>query len=195
MDNSDIKVLFDKTFGKYIPLSEEANNYLSTNFQLKTYASREMIVEGGNYAKYFYFVLSGVQALYLINEKGEKIILGFSFRGSPSGAFDSFVTGEPSHFFLEALTPSTMIGITKQQWDELFDRFPEFYQWRAHFMEDLLLGRISREVEMMTLAAKERFDAFVKRCPQELLQIPQKYLASYLNMKPETFSRLRALRD
>ena len=187
--------LFLSVFSKYITLSDEANEFLYQKFKTKEYAAREMIVESGGYARYFYFVLSGVQAIYLLNERGEKVIFGFSFRGSPSGAFDSFIRQEPSNFFLEALTPSKMIGITKPDFDELFNRFPEFYQWRAHFMEDILLGRISREAELSTFSAKKRFDAFVKRCPPELLDIPQKYLASYLNMTPETFSRLRAFRD
>ncbi|WP_424962327.1 Crp/Fnr family transcriptional regulator [Ekhidna sp.] len=187
--------LLQSTFGKYISISEEACEFLFQKFKPKEYAARKMIVESGGYARYFYFVLSGVQAIYLLNEKGEKVIFGFSFKGSPSGAFDSFIRNEPSNFFLEALTPSKLIGITKPDFDELFHRFPEFYQWRAHFMEDILLGRISREAELSTYSAKKRFDAFIKRCPPELLEIPQKYLASYLNMTPETFSRLRALRD
>ncbi|WP_420317583.1 Crp/Fnr family transcriptional regulator [Ekhidna sp.] len=193
--NSAIKNLFDQNFGKYTSLTRTEYDFLEQNFHEFEYSQREMIVEGGNYSKYFYFVLSGVQALYLINDKGEKVVLGFSFQGSPSGAFDSFVSGEPSHFFLEALTDSVMIGINKTKFDELFQQFPAFYKWRAHFMENILLGRISREVEMMTLSAKDRFNAFIKRCHPELLQIPQKFLASYLNMKPETFSRLRAIKD
>ncbi len=46
--------------------------------------------------------------------------------------------------------------------------------------------------EYRVLNSKERYISFMKRCPDELRIIPQKYLASYLNMKPETFSRLRA---
>ena len=190
-----IKQLFESVFGQYITLSNEAVEFLQNHFIQKAYAAREMIVESGGYARYFYFVLSGVQAIYLLNEKGEKVIFGFSFKGSPSGAFDSFIRQEPSNFFLEALTSSTMIGITKSDFDLLFKKFPEFYRWRAHFMEDILLGRISREVELSTFSAKKRFDAFTKRCPPELLEIPQKYLASYLNMTPETFSRLRAIQN
>lgn len=169
--------------------------FLDQHYKVKEYAAREMIVESGGFGRYFYFVLSGVQALYVLNEKGEKVIFGFSFQGSPSGAFDSFIQQKPSNFFLEALTSSYMIGITKSDFDELFIRFPEFYKWRAHFMEEILLGRMSREMELSTYTAKQRFDAFVKRCPSELMEIPQKYLASYLNMTPETFSRMRALRD
>ncbi|MEO1254350.1 MAG: Crp/Fnr family transcriptional regulator, partial [Bacteroidota bacterium] len=169
--------------------------YLFEHFKEMEYDQKDFLVEGGSTAKYFYFALSGVQAGYLINSKGEKVIFGFSYKGSPSGIYDSFITQTPSNYFMEALTPSRLIAIKKERYDELFEHFPEFYEWRTHFMEAILFGRGKREVEMLTLTAKERFDVFIKRCPDELLQIPQKYLASYLNMKPETFSRLRALRD
>lgn len=131
----------------------------------------------------------------MINNKGEKVVFGFSYEGSVSGIYDSFVTQTPSFYFMEALTVSEVIAITKEKYDELFERFPEFYRWRALFMEEILFGRGKREVEMLTLSAKERYDAFINRCPFELLQIPQKYVASYLNMKPETFSRLRSIRE
>ena len=193
--NPEIKSIIDANFGEHIPISDDAYQFLSENFTERAYAQREFLVEGGSIAKYFYFALSGVQAGYLINSKGEKVIFGFSYKGSPSEIYDSFITQKPSSFFMEALTPSRLIAINREKYDELFARFPEFYQWRTHFIETILFGRGSREVEMLTLTAKERFDAFIKRCPDELLQIPQKYLASYLNMKPETFSRLRAIRD
>ncbi|MEP1035496.1 Crp/Fnr family transcriptional regulator [Ekhidna sp.] len=189
------KSLFDATFGRYIAISEDAYSFLDDHFQLKKYTTKEMIVEGGGLARYFYLVISGVQCIYRLNEKGEKVVLGFSYSGNISGVYDSFLSEKPSELFLEALSPTEMIGITKQGYLELFEQFPEFYKWRTYFIESILFGRMSREVEVMSSTAKERFDAFTQRCPPELLQIPQKYLASYLNMTPETFSRLRALRD
>jgi hypothetical protein len=40
---------------------------------------------------------------------------------------------------------------------------------------------------------RERFIYFVNRNPELLQRVPQKYLASYLNIKPETFSRFKHL--
>lgn len=184
-----------KSFFKGIQISEQALKFLTSNFNEVEFKAREFIMEAGNVEKYFYLVLSGVQAIYIINSKGEKVILGFSFHGSPSGVFDSFITQKTSSLFLEALTPSQLLRISRDRFEQLFQDFPEFYKWRANFIEQILFGRLSRETEMLTYTAKERFDAFMKRCPPDLLQIPQKYLASYLNMQPETFSRLRAERD
>jgi len=158
----------------------------------KTFDRNELITESGQIEKYFYFVLEGVQALYLINDKGERVIFAFSYSGNFSGVFDSYLQNKPSAFFLEALTPSRMLGLPLESYLSLFERYPQFDRWGRVFFQRLLIGRINREVELLTLPAKERYIDFMRRCPEELLQIPQKFLASYLNMTPETFSRLRA---
>ena len=61
---------------------------------------------------------------------------------------------------------------------------------------DFNLLLVTKYASLADLApSKEKYDAFISRCPKELLVIPQKYLASYLGMTPETFSRLRAQRN
>ncbi|MEP0366282.1 MAG: Crp/Fnr family transcriptional regulator [Cyclobacteriaceae bacterium] len=189
---TDFKYLLRDNLGRFTNISDEAYDYLLRVFQVSELKQREFLTEAGSVERYFYFVISGVQAMYVISSKGEKVVLGFSYDGSPSGVYDSFIYESPSKYFMEALTPSRLIAINKQHYDELFERFPEFKDWRINFMEAILFGRAKREVEMVTMTAKERFDAFTARCPQQLLTIPQKYIASYLNMTPETFSRMRA---
>ncbi len=151
-----------------------------------------LITEAGKVERYFYFVLDGVQALYILNQKGEKVVLGFSYADGPSGVFDSFIAQQASSTFLEALKPSKLLRINLEDYHSLFEQFPEFHRWGHHFFRDVLFGRLFREVEILTMSAEERYIAFMQRCPEALKVIPQKYLASYLNMKPETFSRLRS---
>lgn len=173
----------------FTPEEEEEFVSLWHEFSFRQY---ELITEAGRIEKYFYVVVDGVQAIYLLNKKGEKVVLGFSYSGSPSGVFDSFIHQKPADTFLEALKPSRMLGILKKDYHALFDQHPKFYKWGHYFFQEILFGRLFREVELLTLSAEERYKAFMSRCPEELKVIPQKYLASYLDMKPETFSRLRA---
>jgi hypothetical protein len=49
------------------------------------------------------------------------------------------------------------------------------------------------DYDRLRLSSADRFVNFVRNNPDLLLRVPQKYLASYLNMKPETFSRLKHL--
>lgn len=129
--------------------------------------------------------------MYILTKSGDKKVIGFSFDGSFSGIYDSFLKETASHYFLEALTDSRLLRMSKIQYDTLFNLYPEFNEWGRIVHQELLIGRVQREVELITMDAKERFDVFMQRCPKKLLTVPQKYLASYVNMTPETFSRMR----
>ena len=189
MDSKHREVI--KNLFKGISFTPEEEKRFLNLWKLHTFKQNEIITEAGRLEKYFYVVLEGVQAIYLLNRKGEKVVLGFSYSGSPSGVFDSFIHQKPSDTFLEALKPSKLLAITRADYLSLFENFDGFHHWGHQFFRDILFGRLFREVELLTLSAEERYLAFMKRCPEELKVIPQKYLASYLNMKPETFSRLR----
>lgn len=175
-----------------LTFTDELTDFFVQHWKEKTFPRSALITEAGTVERYFYFIVEGVQAIYVINPKGQKVVLGFSYDNNFSGVYPSFLNKGASDYFLEALTPSKMMAISLDNFLSLYDRFPEFEKWGRLFHQHVILGRASREIELLTLPAKERYLQFMKRCPEELLQIPQKYLASYLNMKPETFSRLRA---
>ena len=88
--------------------SEQQANFLNL-WKEYTFKQNELITEAGRIEKYFYVVLEGVQAIYLLNQKGDKVVLGFSYTGSPSGIFDSFLHQKPADTFLEALKPFRQI--------------------------------------------------------------------------------------
>jgi CRP-like cAMP-binding protein len=183
--------ILSKAF-KPLDLNIEAHVEFFNAWEVVEFPRNSFITESGTVERYFYVVLSGVQAIYLIGRNGEKQVIGFSFDGSFSGVYDSFLDNSPSHYFLEALIPSKLLRINKTQYDRFFEIYPEFNYWGRIVHQQLLIGRVKREVELITMSSKERFDAFIGRCPEQLHRIPQKYLAWYLNMTPETFSRMRA---
>nr|WP_297918896.1 Crp/Fnr family transcriptional regulator [uncultured Allomuricauda sp.] len=181
-----------KAFFPQVHFEDLDESWFRSLWTAKDFNQYDLITEAGSIEHYFYFVLEGVQALYILNEKGQKVVLGFSYTGSPSGVFDSFISQTTSATFLEALKPSKLVGLRLSDYNRLFEVHPEFHKWGHLFFRSVLFGRLFREVELLTLSAEQRYITFMQRCPEELKVIPQKYLASYLNMKPETFSRLRA---
>ena len=58
-------------------------------------------------------------------------------------------------------------------------------------LEDLILQQMEREVDILTTSPKERYLRVLKRSPQLFQEIPNKYIANYLRMSAETFSRLK----
>lgn len=193
LDEDSIKLIKETFKGVEIP--EERESEFLSFWKEYTFSKKEIITGMHDIEKKLYLVKKGVQVIYLWNRGGEMVVLGFTFDGSLSGVYDSLLTRTPSKYDLLALSDSELLGINYEDYLRLFDLASGFEKWFRLFNQSILFGRHSREVELLTLNASERYRAFMKRCPDQLKEIPQKYLASYLNMKPETFSRLRASVD
>ncbi|WP_369806592.1 hypothetical protein [Tenacibaculum finnmarkense] len=58
------------------------------------------------------------------------------------------------------------------------------------FLNDFMYQQIEREIDLITYSPQKRFNRIFKRSPKLFQEIPQKYIASYLRMAPETLSRI-----
>ena len=179
---------------RYVTLSDAVWEDVRRRWRFRRVKKDTMLTKVQAIEPYFYFVLSGVQRLYYPSPDGNEVVLGFTFQDNFSGVYDSFIRQTPAQCYLQALTDSELLAICFTDMNELFDRYPCMERWGRLFVQDVLFGRVQREVELTTRTAEERYRDFMRRSPAPLRQIAQKHLASYLNMTPETFSRLRASR-
>jgi CRP-like cAMP-binding protein len=122
---------------------------------------------------------------------GEDICVGFAYDGSWSGEYASFITRKPARFDVVAITDSVLLGIRYADLQRLYQEVPVMERFGRLILEEVLVGRGVREVELLSLTAEERYRKLVARSPHLLQLVPQKDIASYLRMTPETFSRLR----
>lgn len=177
---------------RYVSLPDSAWKDIRRRWHVRRFRKDALLISPPTVETHFYFVLSGVQRLYYLSPEGNEAVLGFTFQHEFSGMYDSFIQQTPAQCHLQALTDSELLAIGLADMNELFDRYHCMERWGRLFLQEILFGRVLREVELSTRTAEERYRDFIHRSPAPLRQIPQKYLASYLNMTPETFSRLRA---
>jgi len=159
-----------------------------------TYSKGEFILQENQQEKYFRFVLEGIQVLYILH-KGKEIVLGFYYKGLVCSNFRSFLRKKPSELCIKTITPTKTLNISVDNYYKLFELSPDFQLWNRECYEYYIIDRFDRELDLLTLSAKERYDKFIVSCPDILHEIPQKYLASYLNMSQETYSRIRGLKN
>lgn len=183
-----------QAFEKYIQLSDSEWLDAQKRFTTLRFAKEQIITREGEVEPYFYFILKGIHRLYYLTPSGEEVTLGFSFDDNFSGVYDSFVTQNQSLYYLQSLTESEVLAISHADMHYLFDAYKSFERWGRLFIQQILSGRGKREVELAVQSAQQRYDAFISRMPALLQTIPQKYVASYLGMTPETYSRMRAKR-
>ena len=156
----------------------------------KTYNRGEFILRAGEVETQVHFVLEGTQTIhYLENDK--EICVGFGYPGTILIAYPSFITGKPSDFYLQAIKRTELVSLPYAAWKNLQETMPKFKDVWYRLTEQALLGMMEREVELHIASNAERYERLLKRSPQLLQQIPQRYVASYLKMEPETLSRLK----
>jgi CRP-like cAMP-binding protein len=185
--------LVKRTIGRYVHPAPVDWERILPLWHEHAFSRGAFICHEGQVEQRFYIVKSGVQRLSFPHD-GQDICVGFAYDGSWCGEYASFVTRKPARFDVVAVTDSVLIGIAYDDLQQLYTGLPVMERFGRLILEELLVGRAVREIEQLSLSADERYDRLVARSPQLLQLVPQKDIASYLRMTPETFSRLRKRR-
>jgi hypothetical protein len=109
------------------------------------------------------------------------------------GSVISFLTGQPSRYVLETIEPVTAYSLSKKDLDELYSTDKKWEKFGRKIITAFFLQVENQILDNIRYSTKERFINFMKHNPELVLRVPQKYLASYLEIQPETFSRLKHL--
>lgn len=136
-----------------------------------------------------YYVESGSLRIFVLNNDEEQIIR-FGYQKNLVAALDSYLSGKPSDLYIQALKKTVVRVITKVQIEEFLKEESHWLLW-VKILEDFVLQQMEREIDILTASAKERYNRVLKRSPQLFQQIPDKHIANYLRMTPETLSRLK----
>lgn len=137
-----------------------------------------------------YFIKNGSLRIYVVNEYEEHTIR-FGYQNNFIVSLDSFITEKPSDFYIQAIKKTNLKIITKKRFKDLINSNPELQNLWSNILEQLILQQLEREKDILTSSPIERYKRVLKRSPQLFQEIPNKYIADYLRMTPETLSRIK----
>ncbi|HLP11569.1 MAG TPA: Crp/Fnr family transcriptional regulator [Flavobacteriales bacterium] len=156
----------------------------------KTVAKGSYIIKAGDIEQHLYFIETGaVRVFYLTEFEEHTIRLGYT--GSIINSLSSFIKGTPSEFYIEALRKTELKVISKTDLRNLIHSSEENMRGYIDLIELLVTQQIEREIDLLITSPTERLERVLQRSPNVFQEIPLKYIASYLRMKPETLSRIR----
>lgn len=173
------------------PLAESEWESFLEGWQTVSYKRKTILTATGETEKYLYFVVDGVQRGFYANGEKEVTIV-FSYPYSFSGIIDSFLLQQPSKYFLETLTTSTLLRAPYRHIEKQMEICPGIERYVRKSLSFVVAGVLERQIELSCFSAEEKFRTLLKRSPHILQLIPHKYLASYLGLDPTTFSKLMA---
>jgi len=137
-----------------------------------------------------YFVAKGCLRIYFPDDHGNEICVGFGYPNTILSAFPSFLQEIPSEFGIQTLSKTQLLPISRTNFYDLKSRSKAIYEAWQFFLEEAVVGLIERESAMLIQDPRLRLQKLLKRSPHIFQLIPQKYIASYLRMQPETLSRI-----
>lgn len=150
----------------------------------------EYINKAGNTNTNLYYIVSGSLKIVLINE-GEEHIIRFGYKNNIVTSIDSFLTNHPSEFTIQTIKKTVVKVISKSSFMDFINQNKVHKTLWNRVMELLILQQLEREKDLLTISPKERYRRVLKRSPQLFQEIPNKHIALYLRMTPETLSRLK----
>lgn len=137
-----------------------------------------------------YFVESGSLRIFILDGSEEQIIR-FGYSDNIIVALDSFLSEKPSEFYIQALKKTVVKVIPKSAFYEFVEHSDENKKIFIKMLEELILQQMEREKDILTSSPKERYNRVLARSPRLFQEIPNRHIANYLRMSPETLSRLK----
>jgi CRP-like cAMP-binding protein len=159
-------------------------------FKEKEIPSKTILLFEGEIAAWAHFIKKGCLREWF-NKDGKDITFQFFFEGQVVASIDSFMSGQPSIYTLESIEPSTIISISKENFEQLKLVYPEFKEGFQKFIFQRFQNYSRLFLSRIKDTPRERYEDLIKNHPEIIKRIPQHYIASYLGITPISLSRIK----
>ncbi|MBK6383565.1 MAG: Crp/Fnr family transcriptional regulator [Chitinophagaceae bacterium] len=178
---------------KFIDLTDaEFEQVLLPVIKVRKFGKKELLTKAGDVENYFNFIIKGLIRKYY--QKGRhEINTQISTEGHIIHCQESYHSRQPSEYFIETIEPSVVVSITYNDLESIFAQSKKMEHLGRLVITHTMVLKDRWQIQLVKMTPRERFLTFVTKNPELMQRVPQKFLASYLNIKPETFSRFKHL--
>lgn len=178
---------------QFVPITDdEVKTIVLPSVSIKKFQKKDIITKAGDIENYINFIDKGVVIKYY-KMVAENKVIQIAIEGNLISCEESFYTRTPSEFFTEAVEPTVLISMSYDDLEKIFAANHSFERLGRLVTLHTMVLKGKWQMSFIRQTPRERFLKFVEDHPEILQRVPQKYLASYLNIKPETFSRFKHL--
>lgn len=183
------ELLFD-FISNYISLSEDEKNALISLNIFHSVKKGTNLLEEGEQSLNGYFVLKGCIRTYYIVDGEEKTT---AFYTEMEGVTPPCViTKKPSECYVATIEDSILTISDPSMEREMFEKFPKFETLCRVLSEELLIKEQINFNDFKTSSPEQRYQSLLSKRPDLIQRVPQHQLASFLGVKPQSLSRLKA---
>lgn len=182
-------ILFD-FISKYISLTEEEKNAIVSLDIFHSVKKGTTLLKEGEKSKASYFVLKGCIRTYYVLDGEEKTTAFYTEMEALTP--NCVINKTPSEYYVSCVEDSILLISNTDMEAEINSKFPKFETMCRLFAEELLAKQRIDFDEFKTSSPEQRYLNLLQKRPDLVQRVPQHQLASYLGIKPQSLSRLRA---
>lgn len=179
-------------FKNYIPLNEDEKKLFEGRVIQRNIKRRQMILQEGFVCKHYSFVVKGCFRMYGVDAKGTEHNIQFAAEEDWISDIGSFHTGKSSKLFIEAVEPSIILQIEKQDLYFLYKSVPKLDRIFKVIVENKFVELQNHVLQNISSTAQERYLNFLEQYPQLAQRLPNTQIASYIGITPEFLSKIRS---
>ena len=176
---------------RYSTMTHDELDILESIIVPQKYAKGEMILKEGEICRQFLYIDKGLVRQFYFKH-GKEVTEHFGQEQTIVMCIESLFKEEPTKLQVEALEPTTVYALPKADLERVAMHNVNIQiLYRKILEESLITSQIHADLVRFE-TAQDRYKKLCKLCPQVVLRAPLVYIASYLQMTPETLSRVRA---
>lgn len=157
----------------------------------KKLRKRQYLLQEGDISDYRAFIAKGCLRMYRVSNDGAEHIIRFAVENWWITDDESYNSGNPSKYTIDALEDSEVLLITKENLNALFKLIPKFQDLKDRLGAKRFEVSQSRILSNISETAEEKYADFIKVYPRFYSRVPLHMVASYLGLSRETLSRVR----
>jgi len=175
---------------KYSTMTHSELDILESILVPRKYLKGQMILSEGEVCKDLLYVAKGMTRKFYF-KNGKELTEHMSVEGGIVMCIESLFKEEPTRLQIEALEPTWVFAMPKARLEEVaLHNVNIQILYRKMLEESLIVSQVHADLVRFE-TSQDRYQKMCKIMPQVILRAPLIYIASYLQMTPETLSRVR----
>ncbi len=176
---------------RHLPLTDADTAILLSYFKRVKYRRNEILLQSGTVAKEVFFVVNGLLHQYYIDDAGNERTCDFTFENKFVTDLEGFSHKTPSASSIKALKNTDCMVITCDGITKLAQENEAARNYFSIVIEQVAKESMKRTKSLLTCSPEQRFSELLIGQPDIFQRVPQRYIAQYLGIAPESLSRIK----
>ncbi|MES2258278.1 MAG: Crp/Fnr family transcriptional regulator [Pseudomonadota bacterium] len=155
------------------------------------YQKGDLLLNQGVHEMEQYFILDGILKRVVTNQEAKEMILRFASERDIETSYAAWRLKTPTPYSIVCVTKARVAKLALPQWVAFLESHTQVKQTFEYEVMRLMSEIMGHTITLHLLDAPGRVHRFMRKQAELFERLPKKQLASYLNLSPETLSRLK----